>query len=448
MMKNILSIKFHLLTLLSISIATLASNANNISKDQMIDDITQLASDEMNGRQVFTADIDNAAEYISGRFSKIGLVPMHGEKTFKQTFNVLSVKPQTLTMRLNDQEIPEANLAMTSTIRSIDWNSGDDFKTTVVGESDDMRAALRAINNEGGKHVILLHSSQSAMFARYQGFFKRGSTKLSLEHQGAIVIALTDVSSVEKIMVKATTTISKKSLTNVIGIIPGKTKPEEIVLYSAHYDHLGNKTGIKPGNDTDDLIFNGADDDASGTSAVISLAEYFKGKSDNARTLMFTAFTAEEIGGFGSRYFSEQLNADDVVAMINVEMIGKPSKFGEGAIWMTGMDRSNLGELLNEGLKGKGFEIHQDPYPKQRLFYRSDNATLARLGVPAHSFSSTQLDKDEHYHKASDDVSSLNMDSMHQAIESLSIATQGLVDGLITPTRIDKAEVRSGGKIY
>ena len=163
---------------------------------------------------------------------------------------------------------------------------------------------------------------------------------------------------------------------------------------------------------------------------------------------MFSTFTAEEIGGFGSKYFSQQINPDDVVAMINIEMIGKPSKFGAGTIWMTGMERSNLGELLNANLKAKNTEIYEDPYPEQGLFYRSDNATLARLGVPAHSFSSTQLDKDQHYHQTSDDIKSLDLDSMYKVIESLSVATQGLVDGSITPTRVDIAKVRAKGKIY
>jgi Zn-dependent M28 family amino/carboxypeptidase len=134
--------------------------------------------------------------------------------------------------------------------------------------------------------------------------------------------------------------------------------------------------------------------------------------------------------------------------MINIEMIGKPSKFGAGTLWMTGIERSNLGQLLNQQLKAHQAEIYQDPYPEQGLFYRSDNATLARLGVPAHSFSSTQLDKDKHYHKVSDDIASLNLTSMHQVIKNLAIATQGLVAGVDTPSRVDISQVRAIGKIF
>jgi len=331
------------------------------------------------------------------------------------------------------------------------WQSAKDFTSHVVTAEDDMRKSIRMINKQGGKHLVLINPVHAEIFTRYQSYFQRGITKLDLSHQGAIVLVLTDQSAVNSIDVKATTSSNKQSLTNIVGIIPGKSRPDEIVLYSAHYDHLGTKVegeikGESKGET--DLIFNGADDDASGTSAVINLAEYFSKKSDNARTLMFTAFAAEEIGGFGSKYFSNQLNSDNVIAMINIEMIGKPSKFGIGTVWMTGMERSNLGSLLNSELQKQNMQIHQDPYPEQNLFYRSDNATLARLGVPAHSFSSTQLDKDQHYHQVSDDINSLDFASMQKVISTLAKATEGLVDGTDTPTRIDTSKVNSRGKIY
>ena len=226
--------------------------------------------------------------------------------------------------------------------------------------------------------------------------------------------------------------------------MPGKSKANEIVLYTAHYDHLGEKKSKDGANE----IFNGADDDASGVSAIINLASHFSKKADNERTLMFTAFSAEEIGGFGSQFFSKQLDASSITAMINIEMIGKPAKFGVGTVWMTGMERSNLGEQLNEIIDKHQLTIYADPYPKQNLFYRSDNATLARLGVPAHSFSSAQLDKDKHYHQASDDISSLDIKSMHQVIKTLAIATTPLVTGKITPSRINVNLVKNIGLIY
>src|SRR5258708_32662839 len=111
-------------------------------------------------------------------------------------------------------------------------------------------------------------------------------------------------------------------MANVVGVLEGKTRKEEMVVFGCHYDHIG----IRPKVDGDSIA-NGADDDASGTTAVIELARYYKKMKNNIRTLVFVAFTAEEVGGFGSQYFSQQLNPDKVVAMFNIEMIGKASKW-------------------------------------------------------------------------------------------------------------------------
>lgn len=423
--------------------AQVIANSNNISLESMTKDITYLASDELNGRASFSKDIDKAATYISKRFQEIGLVPMQGEKSYKQTFDIINIAPKSLSATLNNKTIADEHVGMASTIENINWSTDKDFTTHVIGKDDNMREVIGGLNQQGGKHLVLINSAHAKLFAGYRGYFARGLNKLKLDHQGAIVMILTDDSTINSVNISAKTTITTQKLTNVVGVLPGKKSKDEIVLYSAHYDHLGSApTG------EGDVVYNGADDDASGTTAIINLAQYFAEQGDNARSLMFSAFTAEEIGGFGSRYFSQQLNPENVVAMVNIEMIGKPSKFGAGEMWMTGMDRSNLGALLNEGLKDKSTKVHQDPYPAQNLFYRSDNATLARLGVPAHSFSSTQLDKDKHYHQVSDDLASLDLSSMHQVIESLSVATQGLVDGQITPTRVDVNKVKGHGKIY
>jgi Zn-dependent M28 family amino/carboxypeptidase len=265
---------------------------------------------------------------------------------------------------------------------------------------------------------------------------------------GTLVIALTPIDKVNDFNVTSTSEVSNTSLSNVVGILPGKSNANDVVLYSAHYDHLGVMPEFEGKTTQTSQIFNGADDNASGVSAIITLANHFAKLGNNERTLMFAAFSAEEIGGFGSRYFSNQIDANAITAMINIEMIGKPAVFGEGSVWMTGMERSNLGVQLNEVLAPKQLTIYADPYPNQNLFYRSDNATLARLGVPAHSFSSTQLDKDQHYHQVSDDIDSLNLPSMLKVIKMLAIATTPLVEGTVTPMRIDANNVSRKGLIY
>jgi hypothetical protein len=221
-----------------------------------------------------------------------------------------------------------------------------------------------------------------------------------------------------------------KFLHNVAGMIKGSSKPDEYVIFSAHYDHIGIQKPVE-----EDSIANGADDDASGVTAVILLANYFKEHAPE-RSVIFVTFTAEEIGGFGSRYFSRQLDPAKIVAMFNIEMIGKESKFGRNSAFITGFERSDFGKILQKNLEGSSFQFHPDPYPEQRLFYRSDNATLARLGVPAHTISTTQIDKDTLYHSVNDEVESMDMKNIADIIEAIAISSGSIVGGKDAPTRI------------
>jgi len=230
--------------------------------------------------------------------------------------------------------------------------------------------------------------------------------------------------------------IIETKVSNVIGVIPGKS--DDQIIFSAHYDHLGAKG---------DIIYNGADDNASGVSAVLALAQHFADKGQQERTLVFIGFGAEEGGILGSEYYTRTIDADSVVAMINLEMVGTASAFGEGKVWMTGSDRSNLLDLLNQSLSYEQ-KIQADPYPNFNLFYRSDNASLARLGVPAHSFSSTEIDKATYYHQPSDELSVINFDSLLQSSLLLAKATESLANGTITPSRVEPIAARSKGKIY
>lgn len=223
-----------------------------------------------------------------------------------------------------------------------------------------------------------------------------------------------------------------KKANNVIGIIPGKSKPDEYVIFSAHYDHLGlEKTG-------EDKIYNGANDDASGTTAVIALARYFKQRNQNERTLIFVAFTGEELGGFGSKFFSENMDASKVVAMFNIEMIGTESKWGKNSAYITGFEKTDFGSILQENLKGSTFNFYPDPYPSEHLFYRSDNARLAAQGVPAHTISTSKMDVEPNYHKLSDEIATLDLDNMTQIIKSIAISSQSIISGKDSPTRVKK----------
>jgi len=216
---------------------------------------------------------------------------------------------------------------------------------------------------------------------------------------------------------------------NIIGVLEGKSKKDEYVIISAHYDHLGIKG--KEG----DTIYNGANDDASGVTGVLALAAYFK-KVGNERTIVFAAFTAEEMGLIGSKYFGKAIDAKKFVAGINLEMIGKVPGFGPNTAWLSGFDRSDFGKIIQKNLTGTGYQLFPDPYRKFNLFFRSDNASLARLGVPSHTFSTTPIDVDKDYHKASDEAETLNMTVVTQTIQAVAIGAKSIINGKDTPTRV------------
>ncbi|PCI09048.1 MAG: peptidase M28 [Flavobacteriaceae bacterium] len=220
-------------------------------------------------------------------------------------------------------------------------------------------------------------------------------------------------------------------LFNVIGVLEGKSRKDEYVIISAHYDHLGINNKKKG-----DSIYNGANDDASGVAAVLALAKYFKEKDDNERSIIFVAFTAEEMGIIGSNYFGTTVNPENIVAGINIEMIGKESSFGPKTAWLSGFDRSNFGTIIQKNLEGTAYKLYPDPYPKYRLFFRSDNAALAKLGIPAHSFSTTQIDIDKDYHKVTDEAEGLDVGTITETIRAIAIGTQSIIDGTDTPTRV------------
>jgi hypothetical protein len=218
---------------------------------------------------------------------------------------------------------------------------------------------------------------------------------------------------------------------NIIGVLEGKGKKDEMVVISAHYDHLGMK---KEGEG--DLIFNGANDDASGVTGVLALAEYYAKKGNNERTIVFIAFTAEEMGLIGSTYFGKGIDASKFIAGINLEMMGKQPATGPKTAWLTGFERSDFGKIIQKNLEGTGYKLYPDPYPNFNLFFRSDNASLARLGVPAHTFSTTQIDTDPDYHKLSDEAESLDMQVLTETIKAVAKGTESIINGTDTPTRV------------
>src|SRR5690606_34862528 len=295
---------------------------------------------------------------------------------------------------------------------------------------DDFAQRFRDAATAGKDAIVVIDTSFANLFNRYRGFLMRERVNQEHNYTPSLVYVLAnDIPT--SFRVAFTNTIEKQPLFNVVGMLPGKSNPHEYVIFSAHYDHIGILDAVGQ-----DSIANGADDDASGVSAVISLANYYKNRDDNARTLLFVAFTAEEIGLIGSKYFSTQIDPEEVVAMINIEMIGKDARFGPNSLYVTGYDQSNLAKIMQQNVENTDFTFHPDPYPTQKLFYRSDNVSLAAVGVPAHTFATVQIDQDQYYQTVKDEVETLAIENIVASIRAIALGAKSIVSGEDTPTRV------------
>lgn len=407
-----------------------------IQQDEISRIISSLSADEMEGRGTFTPGIEKAASFIESEFRKAGLQPLTGASGFRQEFKVTRVLPSLADVTIDGKKIDAANLITFSDQGLFEMNNTSGAKILKIAAGDQFGQRYREALASKTPVLVLVDQSHQAIFKRLQENSRRGRIVEEPGGDGGSVFVL-GATEAAAYNVRIENKVEHLSLFNVAGMIPGKSKEKELVLFSAHYDHIGLIKSVQG-----DSIANGADDDASGTTAVIALAKYYKKLKDNERTLIFAAFTAEEIGGFGARHFSSKLNPDDVTAMFNIEMIGKESKFGRNAAFITGYERSDFGEILQKNLAGTDFMFHPDPYPDQNLFYRSDNATLAALGVPAHTISTVQIDSDKFYHTVDDEVETLDAANIWATIKAIALSARSIVAGTDTPKRIQKLDAR------
>ena len=212
---------------------------------------------------------------------------------------------------------------------------------------------------------------------------------------------------------------------NVIGVLRGST--DDAIIISAHYDHVAPKPVSTPG---EDVIYNGADDDASGTAIVMELARTLAKGAKPKRTVYFILFGAEEFGGVGSDYFHQHppLPLNKVIANLEFEMIGRPDpKVAPGKFWLTGYERSDLGPTLAK----RGAPLVADPHPEYKFFERSDNYQLALKGIVAHTVSSFGLHKE--YHQPTDDVAHMDFAHLASAVRAMIEPVQWLANSDFKP---------------
>ena len=215
---------------------------------------------------------------------------------------------------------------------------------------------------------------------------------------------------------------------NVVGVVPGNDAglKDEVVIIGAHYDHIGRANAVKG-----DAIANGANDNASGTTAVLEMAKYFGKNKTNKRTLVFALFSAEEKGLLGSEHLAKRMKGENVnlYAMLNFEMIGVALQDKPYDLYITGFEKSNLAEVSN-AYAGGDLIGYLPTAKKYGLFGRSDNYPFyTEFKVPSHTYCTFDFTNFDFYHKPGDEVALMDMSHMSKMINRLTPVVEGIANG-------------------
>lgn len=420
-----------------------------------------LASDAMQGRGSGTADEWRAATYIGSQMRRWGIEPLGDNGGYVKTIDTGRITAATAPL------LVVGNLTLTHgremLVQSINKGAvaGPLFRYTSGSTAPDGAFVFvpdgATVDNASvakAAAVLTLETPQirttwAATGARMPGAAAAGGGRgggaaapatVRIVLDKATHAALAGMVDGTKLDFQCTTQPGRTY--NALGQLKGSdpAMAAQVILLTAHLDHLGIR-GNGP-----DVINNGADDDASGSTAVLELAEAISKGPRPKRTVMFAWFGSEESGGAGaSDFLNKPLVAKDkIVANLEFEMIGRSDPaVADKTLWLTGYERSNLGvELAKQGAR-----LVQDPHPDQNFFSRSDNIQLARAGVIAHTVSSFNLHKE--YHTPADDLEHIDFAHMTMAIQSMLAPVMWLSNSTFVPTWYENcqpvAAPRGGG---
>ena len=394
-----------------------------------------LASDALNGRGSGTRDEQIAAEYVGAQFRRLGFEPGGADGSFVQIIDIvrtaaagkpsITVGEQSWTF---GKEFLVGSVSSPAIAGPLQRVAGPDARITrgaiafIPEENQDLagKAALA-----GAAAVLMKRNFTPEQWTAQAGRTPPLGTLIAgipaaaqarptiVSLNAGAAAALAQVADGTTVRIDTPAGEAQTSHTyNAVGILRGTDPSGDAILITSHLDHLGRRETAAGA----DKIFNGADDDASGTVAVVEIAEALARRKAPKRTIVFACFGSEEAGGFGATYLREKPPAplEKIVANVEFEMIGRPDpKVPARSLWLTGYERSDLGAAL----ASHGARIVQDPHPDQNFFQRSDNYTLAVRGVVAHTVSSFGLHKD--YHQVSDETKMVDYAHMTEAIGSM-----------------------------
>jgi hypothetical protein len=408
--------------------------------------ISFLASDALEGRDTPSRGLEAAAEYIGAMFLRAGLEPKFQEVKLARrqsegaTFEVrLEAGDQTIVLTQADAAIRAP--------QGLEINGEEAIRLNSVEEARNLKIEGKVVlaNLPASPMNRFVIAQAKPRMVIYFGERPKPAPPMVLDPGEPLTTGIiTDKPEAEKLIksdaaVRVTAKIPPPKedpvvSRNVYAILPGtdpKLKDEYVVL-SAHYDHVGIKA-----DGTGDRIYNGANDNASGTSAVLALAEAFKARpTAPKRSIVFLLVTAEEHGLLGSEYFLDHpvIPVDKIVANINLEQLGRTDNRGgstKSAALMTGYEFSELGPMMRKAGETRGVRFIEDPKNSRAFFLRSDNAAFANAGVPSATYSAAFEFPD--YHGLGDEASKIDYENLALLTATIGDALWTIANGATPP---------------
>ena len=402
-----------------------------------------LAGPALNGRGSGTIDEYHAAQYIAAQLKNYGLAPTAGNSDYIQTATIKTRAVSTAPLLTFDAagkptawkhgvefatiQLPEPDIS--APLQKLDLSNAQTspsmvkagaavlFKLKPDATRQEVQSAVSPYRSSKAALLIVPEvAGAAAMFQRLGSQLPRAEKRVGDAPAGPDIILLKSElaqqlgSLADGTVLKLHADVTPWTIShtwNVLAKIDGAKQKAQVILLSAHLDHLGVRDG---------KMYPGADDDASGTVAVMELARALAKEKRPQRTLVFALFGSEEEGLLGSRYFLEQppFPLHDIVANVNFEMIGRAdAKVKPNELWLTGWERTNLGPEL----AAHGAQLVGDPHPEENFFMRSDNYALAKDGIVAQTVSSYGLHKD--YHQPTDTLDKVDWLHLDSAIGSM-----------------------------
>ncbi|MFM1870592.1 MAG: Arginyl aminopeptidase, partial [Planctomycetota bacterium] len=414
------------LAVLAVLAGRAVAQSGAITEQRVRETVQWLAADERQGRDTPSKGLDEAAEWLAARFAAAGLQQVVEESWFHgYTVPATKMDPLAVTASLNwrdGSDNRKLELVPGEQVRL--WRAGEtvtaDGDACTVAKADDP-ALQRMLNARSARQTVFLEVPKDHP---YWTLADGERVTLGARRAAAKPVFLVKEGVLPKLpakapqftadwTAKAAETIDQP-LRNVVALLPGTDLKDEYVVVSAHYDHVGIQQPIGG-----DAVYNGADDDATGTTAVVLIAEALaKSATPLRRSVLFVCFSAEEKGLLGSKAFADNppVPRDRIVCNINLEMLGRPMPGNEGKAWITGVGYSNFADAVRPAMARAGVGL-VDFQMSNMLFGASDNFSFVRHGIVAHSISAGSLHDD--YHKPSDEVGKLDIPHMTKVIAGL-----------------------------